>query len=51
MGNLFVKIDDELEKRFRHEVLERYGAKRGALAKAVEEAIKLWLETKAEGHG
>ena len=44
MGILHVRIDDELEKRFRKKVLDVYGVKKGALAKAVEEAIKLWLE-------
>ena len=44
MGILHVRIDDELEKRFRKKVLDVYGARKGALAKAVEEAIKLWLE-------
>jgi len=44
MGRMLVKIDDELEKRFRKKVLDVYGSKKGALAGAVEEAIKLWLE-------
>ncbi len=44
MGVLHVRIDDELEKRFRKKVLDVYGSRKGALAKAVEEAIKLWLE-------
>jgi len=44
VGILHVRIDDELEKRFRKKVLDIYGVKKGALANAVEEAIKLWLE-------
>jgi len=44
MGIIHVRIDDELEKKFRKKVLDVYGSKKGALAKAVEEAIKLWLE-------
>jgi len=44
VGILHVRIDDELEKRFRKKVLDVHGARKGALAKAVEEAIKLWLE-------
>jgi len=44
VGILHVRIDDELEKKFRKKVLDVYGARKGALAKAVEEAIKLWLE-------
>jgi len=44
VGILHVRIDDELEKKFRKRVLDAYGTRKGALAKAVEEAIRLWLE-------
>jgi len=44
VGILHVRVDDELEKRFRKKVLDVYGSRKGALAKAVEEAIRLWLE-------
>ena len=44
MGILHVRIDDELEMRFRKKVLDVYGVRKGALARAVEEAIRLWLE-------
>ncbi len=37
-------IDDELERKFRKMVAVKYGLKKGALSKAVEEAIKLWIE-------
>lgn len=47
MGILFVRIDDDLEKKFRVEVVKRYGGKRGAISKAVEEAIKIWLSSKS----
>ena len=30
MGILFVRIDDDLEKKFRVEVVKRYGGKRGS---------------------
>lgn len=43
MGVITVKIDDEVEKRFRKAVIDVYGSKRGVLGKAIEEAIKLWL--------
>ncbi|MCE4618615.1 MAG: hypothetical protein F7C37_04145 [Desulfurococcales archaeon] len=43
MGILHVRIDDELERRFRKKVLDVYGVKKGSLARAVEEAITLWL--------
>lgn len=45
MGILNVRLDDELEQRLRLEVVRRFGGKKGALRHAVEEAIKLWLET------
>jgi len=44
VGKMLVKIDDELEKRFRIAVIKVKGKKRGALSEAVEEAIELWLE-------
>lgn len=49
MDIIHVRIDDELGKSFRVEVAKRYGGQRGALSKAIEEAIKLWLE-KGEAH-
>jgi len=49
MGKLTVLIDDEVEKEFRHLVLDKYSAKKGGISRAVEEALKLWIEkTKAE---
>lgn len=44
MGIINVRIEDDLEQRFRLEVVRRLGGKKGALRKAVEEAIRLWLE-------
>ena len=44
MGVLHVRINDELDKKFRKKVIDVFGVKKGALARAVEEAIKLWLE-------
>jgi len=44
VGRLFVVIDDVVEERFRRVVARVCGAKKGVLSKAVEEAIKLWLE-------
>jgi len=43
MGVIYARINDELEKRFRVKVAEKYGGERGAISKAIEEAIKLWL--------
>ena len=39
-----VKIDEELGRKFRARVMEIKGNKKGALSKAIEEAIRLWLE-------
>jgi len=47
MGILFARINDDLGKKFRIEVVKRYGSERGAISKAVEEAIKLWLSSKS----
>lgn len=43
---LHVTIPTELAKEFRAEILEVYGVERGALSKAVAEAIRLWLKQK-----
>jgi len=47
MGIVYARIDDALEKKFRIEVARLYGGQRGALSKAIKEAIELWLEDKA----
>jgi len=44
VGVLNVKINDKLEKRFRKVIIDVYGPKKGALGKAIEEAIELWLQ-------
>jgi hypothetical protein len=38
-------IDKELEKKFRIKVVEKYGVQKGAVVKALEDAIKLWLRS------
>jgi len=38
-----VKIPDDLEVQFRKKILEVYGARKGALGKAITEAIEIWL--------
>lgn len=43
MGKVVFVLPDELERKFRMRIVERYGGKKGALSKAVSEAIKLWL--------
>ncbi len=44
MGMLGLKIDDELEDRFRRKVFERMGMKKGNITDALEEAIELWID-------
>ncbi len=43
MGKLTVIVNDELETQFRVAIAKQ-GGKRGALTKALEEAMKLWLQ-------
>jgi len=45
-GIIHVRIEKELGKKFRIEVTRVYGGERGALSRAIEEAIELWLEKK-----
>lgn len=44
MGQLNVSIPDDLERRFRELAAKKFGFKKGALSKAVEEAIRDWVE-------
>ena len=50
MAKLNVEIDDELEREFRHVILDVYGSRRGALTKAVEDAIRLWIQKHKTKH-
>ena len=43
---LYAEIDEGLEKRFRKKVIDLYGASKGALKRAIEEAIEKWLKEK-----
>jgi len=45
MGKINLTISDELETRFREEVFKRLGMKKGNIQIAIEEAIKLWIES------
>lgn len=44
MGQVNLKIDDELEKKFRMTAAEKFEAKKGFLKKAIEEAVRDWIE-------
>ena len=48
MGVITVKLDDELEKRFREELSRRGLYKKGMLRKAIEEAVMLWLDSEKD---
>lgn len=50
MAKLNVEIDDELEREFRHVILDVYGSRRGALTRAVEDAIRLWIQKHKAKH-
>jgi len=43
MGQLNLKVDDELEREFRKVAAERFEARKGFLKKAVEEALSEWI--------
>jgi hypothetical protein len=43
MGRISVDLPNELEKQLRIKTVERFGGKKGDLSKAVEEAIRTWI--------
>lgn len=42
MGNIYAKIPDNDDKKFRDAVYVKFGFKKGSLEKAILEAIKEW---------
>jgi hypothetical protein len=44
MGRVSVYLPDELEKMLRFKTIERFGGRKGDLSRAVEEAVKTWIE-------
>jgi hypothetical protein len=44
MGRISVYISDELEKKLRFKTIYRFGGRKGDLTRAVEEAVKTWIE-------
>jgi len=46
MGRLDVIIPDDIEKELRVRAAQLFGGERGALSRAVAEAIRLWLQQK-----
>lgn len=46
MGILTISISDEAEKALRKMAYKVYGAKKGSISKALEEAIAMWVHIK-----
>jgi len=44
MGRISAALSDELEKKLRFKAIERFGGRKGDLSKAVEEAVKTWIQ-------
>jgi hypothetical protein len=45
MGNIKVILPDDLEQSFREEVFKSKGMKKGNITLAIEEAIKMWIDS------
>jgi hypothetical protein len=48
MGQVNLKIDDDLEREFRQAAAEKFGARKGFLQKAIEEAMRDWINKNME---
>lgn len=48
MGTITISIKDNVERDFRESVKEKVGNSKGSLGKAVEEALKIWIEEKKQ---
>jgi hypothetical protein len=46
LGRINVDISDEQEKQLRLKTIEKFGGKKGDLSKAVQEAVKTWIDKK-----
>ena len=46
MGRINVDISDGLEKQLRLKTVEKFGGKKGDLSRAVQEAVKTWINQK-----
>ena len=44
MGRTMIELPNGIERQFRSKVALKYGGKKGALGKAIKEAIELWLK-------
>jgi len=48
MARLNILIDDDLAKRLRVRAVELYDGEKGALSRAISDAVVLWLEQRAQ---
>ena len=48
MGIMTLSVRDDVEKVFRRMVQERYPMKKGALGRAVTEAMELWIRERQQ---
>ncbi len=46
MGRINVDISQEIEKQLRLKTVEKFGGKKGDLSRAVQEAVKIWINQK-----
>jgi hypothetical protein len=46
LGRINVDISDELEKQLRLKTVERFGGKKGDLSRAVQAAVRTWIDKK-----
>ena len=44
MGDVFLVLNDELEKAVRDKAYKKFGPKKGYLSKAGDEAFRMWLK-------
>jgi hypothetical protein len=44
MGRLTIVLPNDIDKKLRVKVAEKYGGKKGAIGLAIAEAVELWLQ-------
>jgi len=48
LGRINIDIPDEIEKQLRLKTVQKFGGKKGDLSKAVQEAVKTWIDKNHE---
>jgi hypothetical protein len=46
MGRISATLPDEMEKALRIKTIERFGGRKGDLTRAVEDAVRTWVDNK-----